>query len=214
MTSPSLSPLSKEKKLSACTRGGKKWRKNRTTHDATKRALLELSFRQMTKKLWGRGAHMSASRATRQRSPPLSRACKLCVRRIVKIPRAHTAIRGIFSVNFHTEGGPPPPPLSSRRPDRSIKFQRWNGNTWTYFTLLKSLPYSAEKPKAGKTAFPCSRLIETLSSNFRKLLRFVVELDSFLFFWERDLNERGGYFFELVFLTWRNFKHLPRGLYI
>lgn len=194
-------------------REGKKWRKNRTTHDATKRALLERSFRQMTKKLWGRGAHMSASRATRQRSPPLSRACKLCVRRIVKIPRAHTAIRGIFSVNFHTEGGPPPPPLSSRRPDRSIKFQRWNGNTWTYFTLLKSLPYSAEKPKAGKTAFPCSRLIETLSSNFRKLLRGFCCGAGFFFIFLRERFKR-GYFFELVFLTWRNFKHLPRGLYI
>lgn len=155
---------------------------------------------------------MSASRATRQRSPPLSRACKLCVRRIVKIPRAHTAIRGIFSVNFHTEGGPPPPPLSSRRPDRSIKFQRWNGNTWTYFTLLKSLPYSAEKPKAGKTAFPCSRLIETLSSNFRKLLRGFCCGAGFFFIFLRERFKR-GYFFELVFLTWRNFKHLPRGLY-
>lgn len=144
-------------------------------------------------------------------STPLSRMQIVC-QEDRKNPGAHTVIQGIFSVNFHTEGGPP-----ARGPDRSIKFQRRNGNTWTYFTLLKSC--LIRRKSGWENRFPCFRLIETLSGR-RSFIAFencFVDfcvsgagiLFFFLFFWKRErkgkrrnLNEEAeGYFFE-VFLTW------------
>lgn len=141
---------------------------------------------------------------TRQRVYSLSRACKLCVTRMVKILRTgRWSTEGFFSVNFHAEGGP--------RPERSIKFQRRNVETREpTLTLLKSCLI---RRKSGWE----NRLIETPSNaaffhRFRKL-RFVhlqLEFCFFLFFFiflrgterggeRRDSNERGSDIFFKLF---------------
>lgn len=129
----------KEKKLSACTRDKKRERKKKKK----KKGGIVRHMTQYNERCWSvltndketvgeRCAHVRISSNSAE-GLPLSRACKLCVRRMVKIRERIGWSKGFFSVNFHTEGGPP-----ARTPDRSIKFQRRNGNTWTYFTLLKS----------------------------------------------------------------------------
>lgn len=188
----------------------KKKRRNRTTHDAIQRALLE-RFDKWQRNCGGEVRTCPHLEQLGRGSTPLSRACKLCVRRMVKIRERIGWSKGFFSVNFHTEGGPP-----ARTPDRSIKFQRRNGNTWTYFTLLKSCLIRRksgwEKPLSMLSINWNSIGPPIVLSSLSKIASWILRiwccnfLFFLLFFWER--RERNKDRFKR---TWENFKRLPRG---
>lgn len=216
VTNPSLSPLSKKRnylRARETKRGKGKKRK--------KKGGIVRHMTQYNERCWSvltndketvgeRCAHVRISSNSAE-GLPLSRACKLCVRRMVKIRERIGWSKGFFSVNFHTEGGPP-----ARTPDRSIKFQRRNGNTWTYFTLLKSCLIRRksgwEKPLSMLSINWNSIGPPIVLSSLSKIASWILRiwccnfLFFLLFFWER--RERNKDRFKR---TWENFKRLPRG---